>query len=128
MSRGISGNRGSVLLGSCHISELTDFTYTFDRGLKMYNAYSGGGWQRSVLGNKKVTGTIKGKYDSSDPIDVVLNTDSLVTLRLIFDSSPNEYMQGEARLGSITFNVNLDTGDVQDWSCPFESDGVWSFS
>lgn len=128
MSRGISGNRGKVLLGSCTISELTDFSFAFDRGLKLYNAYSGFGWQRSVLGNKKVNGTIKGKYDSSDPIDVVLNTDNLVTLQLFFDRDPIEKLYGSARLGTIQYEVNLDTGDIETWSCAFESDGPWQFS
>lgn len=128
MSRGIPGRLGKVIAGSCTIAEVTDYNYTFDRGLKMYNAYSGFGWQRSVIGNKKVSGTIKGKYDSSDPIDVALNTDNLVQLYLYFDHTLNKNMGGAARLGNLQFTVNLDTSDIEEWTCTFESDGAWSFS
>lgn len=128
MSRGISGNRGRIVANSCLIAELTDFNYTYDKGNKTYNAVSGGGWQKTVLGNKKVSGTLKGKYDSDDPIDVALNTDSLVSLQLSFDTSPPQYFLGQARLHSLAFTVNVDTGDIEEWTCQFESDGAWAFS
>lgn len=128
MARGISGKLGYVVVGSCTIAELTEWNATLDKDLKMYNSRSGGGWQKTVVGNKKVTGSIKGKYDSGDPIDAQLNTDSLVSLSLRFDSSPAEYLFGSARLGSLEFTVNNDTGDIEEWTCNFESDGSWSFT
>jgi len=92
------------------------------------NSRSGGGWQKTVIGNKKVSGTIGGKYDSSDPIDVQLNTDALVSLSLYFDSSPSERLFGSARVHNIRFTTNLDTGAIEEWKADFESDGSWSFS
>lgn len=128
MARGISAKLGYVIVGSCTIAELTEWTATLDKGLKTYNSRSGGGWQKTVIGNKKISGTLRGKYDSGDPIDAQLNTDSLVSLVLCFDSSPQERLYGSARLGSLEFTVNNDTGDIEEWSCSFESDGSWLFT
>jgi hypothetical protein len=128
LERGISGNKGWAVVGSCTIAEFTDFQFTLDKGLKTYNSKSGAGWQKTQIGNKKVSGTVKGKYNSSDPIDTQLNTDSIVQIRLNFDSSPPKYFSGPGRFGQLEFTVNNDTGDIEEWSAPFESDGPWAFN
>lgn len=124
MSRGISGNQGYAMVGSSEIEELTGWTMDRDPGTQTYNAHSGAGWQKTTTGNKKISGTITGKYDPDDPVDSQIATDSLVTLQLHHTST--DYWTGSARLGAINLSANIDTGEVQSWTCAFESDGAWS--
>lgn len=121
---GISGKHGYAKIGSSIISEFTDWTGTLDKGLQNYNAYSGGGWQKSVVGNKKFSGTINGMYDTNYPVDAVLDTDELVVLELHMDAG--DYYYGYARMGNITYTVNSNTGAIESWSCQFESHGIWT--
>ncbi len=125
MARGISGNEGKVMVGSSTIAELTQWDAELGKDTQTYNAQSGGEWQKTVAGNKKLSGTLTGKYDPNDPIDAVLDTDDLVALEL--NQTSAKRINCQARLGNLSFNVNIDTGEIQEWTCAFESDGAVTF-
>ena len=121
----VHGNQGKVLLGSSTIALLTKWTSDIDLGIVTYNAQQGAGWQQTVRGNKKASGTLTGKYVLSDPIDSKINIDTLVTLVLYHDPS-QRWISMSARTGKLSFSANLEgqPGEIQEWSCSYESDGA----
>jgi len=125
MARGISGNSGKVLAGTSTIAELTQWEAELAKDTQTYNSQDGGVWQKTVAGNKKLSGTLTGKYDPDEPIDAVLDSDAIVALRLYQNSL--KYISCQARLGSLNFSANMDTGEPEEWTCTFESDGAVSF-
>ena len=123
-THGVSGKNGKVMVGSCSVGEVTDWTATYDQGTFTYQSANGGGWQKVIRTNKKVSGTIKGFYDTEYPIEAVTVGDSLVALKLYFSVSGGKYLYVPgAMLGPITYTVNMNTGAAEEWSCTFESDG-----
>lgn len=126
MARGISGNSGKVLVATSTIAELTQWEAELAKDTQTYNSQDGGVWQKTVAGNKKLSGTLTGKYDPDEPIDAVLDTDALVALQLHQNTS--KFISCQARLGNLNFSANIDTGEPEEWTCTFESDGAVSFT
>lgn len=122
----VSGNQGKALVGSSTISELSSWNMDDDAGVQTYNAYAGAGWQRSVAGNRKVTGSVEGFYDPNGPIDAILTNGAVVMLRLYENAT--KYAQGYARLSKISRSANLGTAEPEKWSASFESEGAWSYN
>lgn len=120
----LSGKYGYIEIGSCDVCGFQMWTVDRDNGIQTYNARCGNGWQLTIVGNKKFSGTISGVYDSADPIETHIETDSLVTLILHHDDQ--NYHYGSARIGKITYGANSDTGELQKWSAAFESHGAWT--
>ena len=120
----LHGNQGKVLLGSSTIAELTGWTMKLAQGVATYVAVSSGGWQRTVRGNKKGSGTLKGKYVATAPIDTMLQTDSIVAL-VLYHNASQRWKSTSAMMGEIDYGATIDgqPGEVQEWSCSFESDG-----
>lgn len=125
MSRGIHGNQGKAVVGGSTIAELTGWTCKRSLGIVNYIGQSAAGEQRSVRGNKKSSGTIKGKYDPSDPIDSKLQTDSYVTL-VLYHNASQRWKTVVALIGDIDYTVEIDghPGTIQEWSATWESDSA----
>lgn len=125
LSAGTHGNQGKALVGSSTVAQLTGWTCDLDLGIAVYNAVSGGPWQRAVRGNKKASGTIKGKYDVNAPIDSVLNTDSIISL-VLYHNASQRWISLTVLIGKISYTVEVDgqPGSVQEWAATFESDGA----
>ena len=122
--RAISGKEGYAMVGSCDVYELASWNAVYDQSIHTYNSRSGAGWQKTVRGNNKVSGTIETKWMSG--IKSVFAKDTLVAVELHNDDG--DYLSGNARLGPLTYNANLDTGEPQTVSVPFESDGAWTIT
>lgn len=121
-----SGNQGYISLGSSDIQELKFWDSNLNKNLKTYGSRSGAGWTQNIIGNKTMSGTIRGNYDPTDPINDHVDTDGLVALELHLDE--NDYYSFNARLGEIQLSSDLDTGDPQEWSCTYESSGAVTFN
>ena len=124
LARAIHGNQGKALLGSSTIAQLTKWSCEIDLGIVNYVAVSGAGWQRSVRGNKKASGSLTGKYDPDSPIDTVIDGDNLVSL-VLYHNATQRWISMTALLGKQTFSAEIDghPGVIQEWECAFESDG-----
>lgn len=124
LAAGIHGNQGKALVGSSTIAQLTGWTCDIDLGIVTYVAVSGAPWQRAVRGNKKASGTIKGKYDPNSPIEAVINTDSLIAL-VLYHNATQRWISMTGLIGKITYAAEIDgqPGTIQEWTATFESDG-----
>ena len=122
--RAVSGKEGYAMVGSCDVFELTSWNAVYDQTIHMYNSRSGAGWQKTVRGNKKVSGTIETKWMTG--ISSTFAKDTLVSVEM--HNTAGDYLAGNARLGALTYNANLDTGEPHTVSIPFESDGAWTIT
>lgn len=124
---GVSGNQGSVQAGSSHISELTKWQATAVQGMDSYVGAGSAPWPTTVRTNKGVKGTLTGKYDPLNPPEAILYTDTAVTL-ILKTSSTKVWGTGTAILGDIEHITDINTGAVQEWTCPFTSTGGWDIN
>tara|TARA_Y100000034_G_C6767975_1_gene342464 strand:+ start:310 stop:690 length:381 start_codon:yes stop_codon:yes gene_type:complete len=124
MPRGISGNQGYISFASSDIRELTKWTADKDFGVNTYNSRDSAGWQKTIVGNKKFSGTLEGKIDVDDSIEDDIDTESLVALQLHQNTA--NYWAGNGRVSNFSITCDPDTGEPQTWSCSWESDGSWA--
>jgi hypothetical protein len=124
----VSGKNAKIMVGSCSVGEATEWTANVEQGTFTYQSANGGGYQKVIRTNKKVSGTLKGLYDSEYPIDAVVHTDSYVSLKLYFTVSGNKYINIPLALtGGITFTGNMNSAGAEEWTCNFESDGPYTY-
>lgn len=121
---GQSGNQGYISLNSCDVQELTHWTMDYPFGVGTYNARSGAGWQKTVSGNKKISGTLTGKFTPGN--DIRTNIDSTSILPLVLNLDASSYWSGNARISNIKMSSNIDTGEPQEWTADYESHGAWT--
>ncbi len=133
--RAISGNQGFVLAGGSRVAEITGWDATIDYGTKNYVAQSstlntGGGnyvgFNKTVQGNEKMSGTIKGYLDPAFPIASILVGGALVALVLYesYYGSPQSYYSLTARIGTRTAGADIMTGEPVPFTATFDSDGL----
>ena len=132
--RAISGNQGFVLAGGSRIAEVTGWDATTDYGTKNYvsqssvfgsgNNYTG--YNKTVQGNTKMSGTIKGYLDPNFAVGSVLVGGALVALVLYEDyySTPQSYWALTARIGTRTGGADIMTAEPVPFSATFDSDGL----
>ena len=124
----LHGNQGKALVGSSTIAELTGWTADIDLGIATYVAVSSAPWQKVVRGNKKGSGTIKGKYDAAFPIEAVINTDSIIAC-VLYHNASQRWISFSAMIGKISYSAEIDgqPGTIQEWNATFESNGTVTF-
>lgn len=120
------GSEGYVEADSSDILTLSSWEMTKTRNINAFRIRSGSGWQSTCVGTKAITGTLTGKVDCADNIQSILDTDNLVALVLYHNAGHN--WSGNARISEISYTVDLDSNEPQEWTASFESDGVWTYS
>lgn len=124
----VSGKNASIMVGSCSIGEATEWSGNVDLGTFTYQSANGGGYQKVIRTNKKISGSLKGFYNKDYPIDAVLNVDTYVTLKLYLTVTDNKYINIPSALtGQVTFTGNMNSAGAEEWTCTFESDGPFTF-
>jgi hypothetical protein len=122
----ISGNLGKVTVGGSTVAEISKFKATLDRGGKTYGAQSGVsagiGWEKTLNGTHKCSGTFEGFFDPNFPIGSICDVDALVTLTL-YSNFPGSYITGAARIFSRDFSADIDTGDPEPFNYAFQYHG-----
>ena len=125
--RAISGNQGYVKVGGSGVAEVTDWTATIDFGVKTYvgqhNVISNVGYQSTVQGNTKCSGTINGLFDPNYNPSTILGNGALVLLQLYLNY-PTSFVSFQGRIGTRTLGANINTADPIPFSATFESDGL----
>ena len=125
--RAISGNQGSCKLGGSQIAEFTKFDGTIDYGVKTYVAQSGVsggvGYQKTVLGNAKCSGTVEGLFDPNYPVGTIFNKGALISMTMYL-SSTTSFVSFQGRIATRTLGFDINSGDPQPFTGTFESDGV----
>lgn len=125
--RAISGNQGRVIVGGSTIAEIVGWDGTLDFGVKTYvaqSAVSGNvGYQKTVQGNTKMSGSIRGLLDPNYAPATVLASGALVSL-LLYEQYPNNYFSMQARIGTRTAGADFNSGDPIPFTATFESDGL----
>lgn len=133
----ISGNYGQVIVGGSVVGEISKWKGTIDRGGKSYGAQSGvdatgKGWEKTLSGTGKVTGSFEGFFDPNFPVGSVVDTDALVTLVLYLAKPglgvPVSGIGGSARIFSRDVSADIDTGDPEPFSTNFQYHGKPTFT
>ena len=132
----LSGNYGQVIVGGSVVAEISKWKATIDRGGKSYGAQSGvdssgKGWEKTLSGTGKVTGSFDGFFDPNYPVGTVVDTDTLVTLVLYLQKpglgTPSG-IGGSARIFSRDLSADIDTGDPEPFTTNFQYHGKPTFT
>lgn len=126
----LTGRTGSVTVDASVRCDITQFNANYQDGINTTTTACSDGWQKTGRGNRKVSGTLTFKMDSTDPItaaylDATLG-DDLVALVLTGDTGIT--WSGNAMLGGRNWTTNIESGGWQECTVPFESDGAWTFA
>jgi len=109
--------------------EIGAWTCTLEAQSDRYASSKSGGYLLTENGNKGATGSFEGKRATDTKVeDEVAPSNTVVTLYLIFTTTGPSGMTMPCKIKTLTFNVNPNTGEVQSYSCTFESHGAYDFS
>lgn len=124
MAKAVSGQRGTVQIGSSDLVETKGWKFSRKANVHTYASNTSAGYKRAVAGTKSGSGTISGAYDATDPIDDHFEEGDEVTLKLYTTASA--YYSVPAVIESIDFEVDMDEGDIVSWEAAFVADGAWA--
>ena len=121
---GISGVQGDVLIGSNQVREVKKWSFKPKMTTKDYASNITAGYRKRVSSTKDGTGTLDGVWDPWNPITDVMDIGASVTLKL--QHHTNQFWLIPAIINDMSFDVDMDTGDVEAWTASFETDGQWT--
>jgi hypothetical protein len=123
---GISGTIGDVLYntGGAKVSEVKSWSFNPKQESKSYSSNKTGGGTKRISSTKDASGTIEGVWDAWDPITDHFEPGSEVTLKL--QHYTNQWWIVPVLIDDMSFDVDIETGDVQSWSANFSLNGTWT--
>lgn len=126
----ISGKNGSVETtsgsggGDGAQTEITGWTFNTTSNNPSWASSTNPGYKKRVAGVKDGSGTVNGKYDSSNAIFDTFEPGVTVTLTLKLNNS--NYYEVPAIVDDFNLEVDMDNGDVVGWSMNFSTNGEWT--
>jgi hypothetical protein len=125
MSSGAVSSTGStVKIGSSEIVEVTGFDVDRKPEVHTYAANTTDGFQAAVVGTKRASGTVRGKYDPLDPITDHMDDGDAVTLSKYLTASKSTSYP--CKIDGLSFEVDIDTGDIVGWEATWTSHLAWT--
>ena len=124
-SGAFSGKDGKVRIGASDLAEITGWTFNPTSNNPSWASSSTGGYKTRVAGVKDGSGSIEGKYDKTDPIDDSIKEGDCVTLELFQDATRKFIVP--AIIEGMTFEQDMDDGEVVSWSADFATTGAWTY-
>lgn len=123
----ISGKSGAVVADATSVAEITQWDADKEAALDPYRSSSTSGYQKVVVGGKKMSGSFNFKLSGSSPqigTSPVIVEGGSYTLKLYLDGT--RYYSVPAVLGVISISVDVNAGSAITGSATFESDGQWT--
>jgi hypothetical protein len=123
---GVSGVRGDALYHPAgdQISEVKKFTFNPSQETKDYASNKTGGAKKRVSATKDASGTLEGVWDPWDPITDHMEPGTEVVLKL--QHYTGQFWLVPAIIDDMSFDVDIETGDVQAWTANFSLNGPWT--
>lgn len=123
---GISGVRGDAIYntGGTQISEVKKFSWNPSQETKDYASNKTGGAKKRVSSVKDGSGSLDGVWDPWDPITDHMEPGTEVTLKL--QHYTGQFWVVPAIIDDMSFEVDIETGDVQTWTANFSLNGPWT--
>ncbi len=119
-----SGKNGNVVSGSDDIAHVTNWTWNPSSNNPDWASSDTSGYKKRVAGIKDGTGTVDFKYDFTDRIHSTLDVGSEVTLKLYLNAT--DYFSVPAIVDDISYEVNINEGDVVGGTLTFSQNGEWT--
>lgn len=120
-----SGKDGKVMIGATDLAHITSWSFNPVSNNPSWASSSTAGFKARVAGIRDGSGTIEGKYDKTDPIDDRIREGDCVTL-LLFQDATRKFTV-PAIIDGMSFEQDMDDGDVVTWSADFSSTGAFTY-
>lgn len=117
-----SGKYGQVLFGASAYGEATSWNMTDEVDTTRFGTFGGGGFKKTVGGQRSANGSVEGKYDFNMPVEDFVGPGDEVVLKLYIDTT--KFYQMSAVIKSLQINVNGDSGEPVSWTMQYESNGT----
>jgi hypothetical protein len=123
---GISGVRGDAIYntGGTQISEVKKFSWNPSQETKDYASNKTGGAKKRVSSVRDGSGSLDGVWDPWDPITDHMEPGTEVVLKL--QHYTNQFWLVPAIIDDMSFECDIETGDVQTWTANFSLNGPWT--
>lgn len=121
----LSGKYGRVLVGSCNVTELTEWTLEYGAEPQVFYTASTGGAQSAVPGAEGGTGSFSFLKTANDTADFA--TGDCVLLELRHNVAGTQKASGYALLGRFRYGAQL-RGEVQTVTVDFTTVDEWTFA
>lgn len=122
----ISGQYGSIKIGSSAVQECTSWTWSRSVQEHAYASCATGGFKKRVAGTKDHSGSLEGKLDLDQSVEDFFDEGDIVTLNLYVSSTA--FYVVPAMITELSIEVDIDEGDIVPWSANFGGNGAWSSS
>ncbi len=122
MATVIGGYGGSVSDGTA-VNDVTAWTAEVTGNVTSYGSSDGSGWKLRKLGTKDITGTVSVKVTSGTPKPYTMGQE-IATLTLTLGGS--DTLVGPAVVESVSYNVDIDNGEVVTAEINFGANGSWT--
>lgn len=130
-----------------NLREATKWNWSAKVNTHEYASNFTGGVRRRLRGTKQASGSINGVYDPYNPIQSQVNEDTDCIARFYFIGTstdqtgvsdqptltrPGEivgghYIQCPTLVDKLDFNVDIDNGNIVDWSLDWGANGTWTY-
>lgn len=121
-----SGKNGKVKVGSNYLADVTKWSAEHKANVATFGSSSSNGWKHAVSGVEELSGDLEAKLQtaiSSPPIVV----GAQIALELETGGN-NLQLTGNAVVTSVSYDVDIDSGEPVGLKASFVSDGAWTYS
>lgn len=121
-----TGSAGKAVVDDTLVARLTEWTFNPTADESAWGDSDSAGYTNRVSGRKDGTGSITGKFDTTNKVyDLFMPGD---TVKLVLWESATDYWVLEcALITSFTVTYNQDTKEVVEWSADFGADGKYYY-
>lgn len=120
----LSGKNGKITIGSSDLAEITSWSFNPTSNNPAWASSSNAGYKVREAGVKDGSGSFEGKYDKADQINDRITVGDKVTLLLYIDAS--SFFSVPAIIDSISYEVDIDDGEIVSFTCDFSTNGAWT--
>lgn len=124
MAKAVSGQYGTVHVGSSEVIEVTGWTFSRKANVHQYASNTSNGYKRAVAGTKSGSGNVSGRYDPTNPPEDSFGEGDEVTLKLY--TTATKFFQVPSVIENVDYECDMDEGEIVSWEASFVADGEWT--
>lgn len=121
---GFSGRNGKIRIGSSDLAEITSWSFNPTANNPSWASSTSPGFKVRECGVRDGTVSFEGKYDVTDRINERFQVGDKVIVQLFYNAT--EFFTAPIIIDGITYECDMDDGEVFSFSVDASTDGAWT--
>lgn len=121
---GIGAVSKGVKLGANFVPNVTNWKLNPKNETKAYASSSTAGWRKRLKSVSDISGSFDLKCDDTTKIESLISPGDIIAMELWYNQTL--YHAGSACIEDISYEVDLDTGNIVAATVTFSGNGVWT--